>query len=62
MIKIHDIGVFAGCPFVAPDFAELGSLKQTEPLMAVGCLSIICGWVAPVVGRSFSWQWSLSGW
>jgi serine/threonine protein kinase len=28
IIKIHDIGVFAGYPFIALDFAERGSLKQ----------------------------------
>jgi serine/threonine protein kinase len=28
IIKIHDIGVYAGYPFMALEFAELGSLKQ----------------------------------
>jgi hypothetical protein len=33
--------------------------RKTEPLIAVGCLSVICGLVAPVVGRLFGWWWSL---
>jgi serine/threonine protein kinase len=28
IIKIHDIGLSAGCPSIIMDFAELGSLKQ----------------------------------
>ena len=32
--------------------------SKTEPLIAVGCLSVICGLVAPIVIR-FGWWWSL---
>jgi hypothetical protein len=33
--------------------------RKTEPLIAVGCLSILCGLVAPAVGRFFGWWWGL---
>jgi len=33
--------------------------RKTEPLIVVGCLSIICGLTVPVIGKLFGWWWSL---
>lgn len=32
--------------------------SKTEPLIVVGCLSILCGLLAPVIGKLFGWWWS----
>jgi hypothetical protein len=32
--------------------------RKTEPLIAVGCLSMLCGLLAPAAGRLFGW-WGL---
>jgi hypothetical protein len=33
--------------------------RETEPLVAVGCLSAVCGLAAPVVGPLIGWWWCL---
>jgi hypothetical protein len=33
--------------------------RKMEPLLVVGCFSVVCGLVAPVVGRLLGWWWSL---
>jgi len=34
--------------------------RKTEPLVVVGCLSVVCGLVAAVVGRLFGWGWAVA--
>jgi len=49
IVKIRDVGVFAGCPYFALDFAERGSLRQ----VAGGARSPLAGqrrWCEP-------WRW-----
>jgi hypothetical protein len=29
--------------------------RQTEPLVCVGCLAVLCGVLAPVLGKLFGW-------
>jgi hypothetical protein len=32
--------------------------RNSEPLTVVGCLSIVIGLAAPVIGRFLGWWWS----
>jgi hypothetical protein len=34
--------------------------RQTEPLIVVACLAVLCGCVAAPVGRSLGWGWGVA--
>jgi hypothetical protein len=34
--------------------------RKTEPMIAVGCISVVCGLAAAGVGRLFGWGWSVA--